>query len=77
MLFAQSYYDKNTKEEKEIRQLADEIYRRVDWAWASPRQPLVAMGWTPEANFIHADWQGYDEAMMLYVLAHRLADACG
>ena len=68
-LFAQSYYDKNTKEEKEIRQLADDIYRRADWAWASPRQPLVAMGWTPEANFIHADWQGYDEAMMLYVLA--------
>ncbi len=69
VLFAETYYDKNTKDEKEIRQLADEIYRRVDWVWAAPRPPLVAMGWTPEANFIHVDWQGYNEAMMLYVLA--------
>jgi hypothetical protein len=27
------------------------------------------MGWTPEKNFIPADWRGYDEAMILYVLA--------
>ncbi|MGA9332907.1 MAG: glucoamylase family protein, partial [Rudaea sp.] len=69
VLFSESYYDRNSKEEKQIRQLADEIYRRVDWQWASPRPPLVAMGWTPESGFIHADWQGYNEAMLLYVLA--------
>ncbi|HEX6832264.1 MAG TPA: glucoamylase family protein [Rudaea sp.] len=69
VLFAQSYYDRNTKDEKEIRRLADEIYQRVDWQWASPRAPLVAMGWTPEADFIHVDWHGYNEAMLLYVLA--------
>ena len=69
VLFAQSYFDRSTKDEKEIRRLADEIYRRVDWKWASPRAPLVAMGWTPEAGFIHADWRGYNEAMLLYVLA--------
>jgi len=27
------------------------------------------MGWTPEAGFIHVDWHGYNEAMLLYVLA--------
>ncbi len=27
------------------------------------------MGWTPEDGFIAADWQGYNEAMILYVLA--------
>jgi hypothetical protein len=69
VLFAESYYDRDDREEKEIRRLADEIYRRVDWRWASPRPPLVAMGWTPEAKFIRADWQGYNEAMLLYVLA--------
>jgi hypothetical protein len=69
VLFSQSYYDRNNKEEKEIRKLADDIYRRVDWKWASPRAPLVAMGWTPEADFIHVDWHGYNEAMLLYVLA--------
>jgi len=69
VLFAQSYFDHATHDEKEIRRLADDIYRRVDWQWASPRAPLVAMGWTPEAGFIHVDWHGYDEAMLLYVLA--------
>jgi hypothetical protein len=59
VLFAQSYYDRDTRDEKEIRRLADEIYRAVDWQWASPRAPLVAMGWSPEAEFIHADWQGW------------------
>ena len=69
VLFSESYYDRNTSDEKKIRRLADEIYRRVDWQWASPRAPLVAMGWSPEANFIHVDWHGYNEAMLLYVLA--------
>jgi hypothetical protein len=69
VLFSQSYYDRNSKDEKEIRRLADEIYRAVDWPWASTRAPLVAMGWTPEAGFIHVDWRGYNEAMLLYVLA--------
>lgn len=69
VLFSESYYDRDTKDEQEIRRLADEIYRRVDWQWASPRAPLVAMGWTPKAGFIRADWRGYNEAMLLYILA--------
>ncbi|HEU4664553.1 MAG TPA: glucoamylase family protein [Dokdonella sp.] len=69
VLFAQSYYDRETRDEREIRRLAEAIYARVDWNWASPRAPAVAMGWTPEAGFIHADWRGYNEAMLLYVLA--------
>jgi len=69
VLFCESYYDRNNKDEKEIRKLAGDLYARVDWTWASPRPPLVSMGWTPEAGFIHADWQGYDEAMILYILA--------
>ena len=27
------------------------------------------MGWTPEHGYIDADWEGYNEAMILYVLA--------
>ncbi len=69
VLFAGSYYDRDDAAEAEIRRLAEAIYRRVDWRWASPRAPLVAMGWTPEAGFIRVDWRGYNEAMLLYVLA--------
>ncbi len=34
-----------------------------------PRPPRVSMGWTPEEGFHSYDWRGYNEAMILYVLA--------
>ena len=69
VLFAQSYYDRDTPKETEIRALADTIYRRVDWTWMQPRAPLIGMGWTPGGKFIDADWKGYDEGMLVYILA--------
>ena len=69
VLFAQSYYDRDDPRETKIRELADEIYRRVDWTWFQQRKPLVSMGWHPERGFIDHDWKGYNEAMLLYVLA--------
>ncbi|HET6586359.1 MAG TPA: glucoamylase family protein [Oleiagrimonas sp.] len=69
VLFAQSYFDRDTPAEREIRKLADGIYRRVDWTWMQPRAPLVSMGWRPGSGFIDHDWRGYNEAMLLYVLA--------
>ena len=69
VLFAQSYYDRDDPREKEIREIAEELYRRVDWNWLQQNKPLVSMGWFPESGFIPHDWMGYNEAMMLYVLA--------
>lgn len=69
VLFAQSYYDRNTKDEKEIRQLADDIYRRADWRWFSDGNPLVQGGWTPENGFDYNYYRGFSEAIGLYVLA--------
>ncbi|MEW9573359.1 glucoamylase family protein [Rhodanobacter sp. Si-c] len=69
VLFAQSYYDRDTAPEREIRRLADLIYRRVDWPWMQPRKPLIGMGWTPGGKFIPSDWKGYNEGMLVYILA--------
>lgn len=69
VLFAQSYYDRDDPREKEIRDIADELYKRVDWTWLQQRKPLISMGWYPESGFIQHDWVGYNEAMMLYILA--------
>jgi hypothetical protein len=41
----------------------------VDWTWAQPRPPVVALAWTPESGFSGIDWQGYNEAMLVYLLA--------
>jgi hypothetical protein len=69
VLFCQSYFDGDPPEEQAVREKAEELFRRVDWRWAAVRPPLVSMGWRPESGFLDHDWRGYNEAMLLYVLA--------
>ena len=68
-LVCREYFDRADAAEVEVRALTDSLYRRIDWRWASPRPPLVSMGWYPDRGFHHLDWKGYNEAMLLYVLA--------
>jgi len=68
-LACQSYFDRDDPVEAAIRADADTLYRRMEWDWASPRPPGVSMGWTPEEGFHGYNWHGYDEAMILYLLA--------
>jgi hypothetical protein len=69
MLFAQSFFDRANDEEREIRELAQAIYDKVEWAWPRPRRHFLAMGWHPESGFISADWDSFNESLLLYVLA--------
>ncbi|MDA3913495.1 glucoamylase family protein [Oleiagrimonas sp.] len=69
VLFCQSFFDRDTPAEREIRKLAETIYDRVDWTWSQARPPAISMGWTPGGKFIPHDWTGYDEGMIIYVLA--------
>jgi hypothetical protein len=68
MLAAAAYFDQDTKEEHEIRTLADALYRRADWRWAQDGGGTVTHGWRPESGFLPYRWEGYDEALLLYVL---------
>jgi hypothetical protein len=69
VLHVQQYFDQDDASEAQIRALADNLYRRVDWQWMQVRSARVCHGWTPEAGFLPYDWGGYNEAMILYVLA--------
>lgn len=69
VLLAEVYFDCDDPEETEIRRLAAEIYERVDWTFFQPDPPLVTMGWWPENGFGQAQWKGYDESMLLQILA--------
>ena len=69
ILFCQSYFSEANPEEVEIRALAEEIYDRVDWRWAQVHEPAISHGWTPEDGFLEYDWRGYNEAMLVYLLA--------
>jgi hypothetical protein len=67
-LAAAAFFDANTQAEAEIRTLADALYRRADWRWAQDGGETVSHGWTPERGFLKYRWEGYDEALLLYVL---------
>ncbi|WP_295952612.1 glucoamylase family protein [Rhodoferax sp.] len=68
MLTAAAYFTAATADETELRTLADALYRRVDWRWAQHKGAAVVLGWKPESGFLHYGWQGYSEALILYVL---------
>lgn len=68
-LFCQSYFDAHNPVEAEVRALADSLYLRTEWDWASPRAPLIGHGWDPAEGHLPYDWGGYSEAMILYILA--------
>ena len=68
MLTAAAYFANEAADEHEIRTLADELYRRADWQWAQDGGATVTHGWKPESGFLPYRWQGYDEALFLYLL---------
>jgi hypothetical protein len=70
VLTAASYFQGKNKEEQKIRELADGLYRRVDWQWALNNNATICHGWKPESGFLANYWdQGYSEAIILYILA--------
>ena len=68
MLTAAAYFANESADEHEIRTLADELYRRADWQWAQNGGATVTHGWKPKSGFLAYRWQGYDEALLLYLL---------
>lgn len=79
-LFAQSYFNRDNPVEREIRDLAEKIYRRVDWTFVQRNRTgtearnlanshAITMGWKPEDGYTTHDWVGYNEGMLVYVLA--------
>ena len=75
-LTCREYFNGEDAGDREVRALADSLYARVDWQWARDGGTLVNMGWRPDAaanqnarGFNISSWRGYDEGMLLYILA--------
>ena len=70
VLFAGQYYDRDDPAEAEIRRLAEAIYVRADWNFfRSDGRAPISMGWHPKTGLIDANWTGYNEGMMVNILA--------
>ena len=53
---------------RDVAELADLIFARVDWTWLSEDTSLLPHGWTPEIGFLSSRWDYYSELMMMYLL---------
>lgn len=62
------YFDGEPTGEREIREIATLLYERIDWRWAMNGEPTMSMGWKPGHGFLRYGWDGYSEAILLYVL---------
>ena len=70
ILDCKQYFDGADTTEVRIRALADSIYYRADWEFVRNGQQGIEMGWLPTTGFTTFGlWQGYNEAMILYLLA--------
>jgi hypothetical protein len=67
-LTAAAYFDGDDHQEHQIRSVADELYRRADWRWAQNGAATLTHGYKPKRGFLAYRWEGYDEALLLYVL---------
>jgi len=52
----------------EIRELATQIFDRVDWYWMLDHGQTLSHGWTPEHGFLPYRWNTYCELMLIYLL---------
>ena len=69
VLTCATYFDGDTEDEAEVRRVADALYRRADWVWACNGGPTLTHGWKPETGFLPYRYEGYDEGLLLYLLA--------
>jgi hypothetical protein len=69
VLFVAGYFNADHPIEAQIRKVADDLYGRVNWPWSIEHVPDIRMSWSPEQLFNIHDWRGYNEGMIVYVLA--------
>jgi hypothetical protein len=52
-----------------VKELANELYERVDWDWMMGGGDTMTMGWMPETGFLPDRWNKYGEQLIIYLLA--------
>jgi hypothetical protein len=64
VLHARAYFDTS-----DIRQMATDIYERVDWQWMMNGGATLDHGFKPETGFLKSRWDSYSELKAMYLLA--------
>ncbi len=72
--FVRQYYSRNNMNENKIRDLADSITYRVNWNFMNIPDTnkfagLISMAWSPEKGLADYGWFGYNEGLILQIIA--------
>ena len=68
MLTARAYFDRDTPDEREVRERAEALWARVDWNWMCDESGAVSLGWKPKRGFLPYAWRGYNEGLLVSIL---------
>ncbi|MBK7938067.1 MAG: prolyl oligopeptidase family serine peptidase [Lewinellaceae bacterium] len=69
VLSCMTYFNQNNPTEKAIRDISDFLFRRVEFDWYLNDHNRLSMGWFPDRGFLASEWRGYNEAMILVIMA--------
>lgn len=64
-----AYFTDDTPDQRELREHAQTLINGVDWRWMCAGSATPSHGWKPECNFLKAHWTGYNEGLLLMILA--------
>ncbi len=74
IIFARNYYNLDNEVETQIRSLAAALLARLEWDFfmlpdTSKHPNTLSMAWSPEHGQLNFGWSGYNEGLLLYILA--------
>lgn len=68
MQVSAAYFDGRNPQEQRIRDLAKKLFDGVNWTWTLTDNNEMQQSWKPETGFAKDDWNGYTEALLMYVM---------
>lgn len=70
LIAAKEYFDKQTKEEIEIRQLISKFWNEAEWNWFTKGENILYWHWSPDKAWkMNHRITGYNECLITYILA--------
>ncbi len=72
VLFAREYFSQPSADEAQIRSLADDLWRSVEWGWflKNDPYPVLIWHWSPDWGWkINLHVTGFNECQIVYLLA--------
>ena len=78
-LFARNFFTWHNEREAQIREMAQRLFDNVEWDWMSNDKGMIYHQWTPENGMTTTGYNGYSEALLMYILAlgsttHKMPD---